>query len=369
MSHVNVLDTTLRDGSYAVDFRFTGADTARFCSGLEAAGFRYIEIGHGAGLRAGERGLGRAAATDQAYLCAARDAVSSASFGMFCIPGIAVLDDVDMAADHGMGFIRIGTDVTKVPESESFIDLAKRRGMLVMTNFMKSYALPPREFAREVKRSEGFGADVVYIVDSAGSMLPGEVVEYFHAVREVSDIPVGFHGHNNLGLAVGNTLRMADEGAVFVDSSLQGLGRSAGNAMTEALVAALLRQGYHTGVDLLSTLRLGYRLVTPLLRNAGILPLDLVAGYAGFHSSFLPRLLDAATRHQADPARLMIEVCGVDRVQLREDVLEEIARRLCDGPGRPAGTYGECPVPPADGGAIPVDVVRLRTGDAAPSLA
>lgn len=353
MSHVNVLETTLRDGSYAVDFRFTSADTARFCSGLEAAGFRYIEIGHGSGLRASERGLGSAAATDEAYLRAAHDALRESSFGMFCIPGIAVLDDVRMAADHGMGFIRIGTDVTKVPESEPFIELAKRLGLLVMTNFMKSYALPSKEFAREVKRSEGFGADVVYIVDSAGSMLPEEVVEYYCAIREVSEVPVGFHGHNNLGLAVGNTLRMASEGAVFLDSSLQGLGRSAGNAMTEALVAALHRQGYHTGVDLLRTLRLGYELVTPLLRNAGILPLDLVAGYAGFHSSFLPRLLDAAARYQADPAQLMIDVCGVDRVQLRDEVLEEIASRLCGGAEHLTGRYGECPTSLEPAGAIP----------------
>jgi 4-hydroxy-2-oxovalerate aldolase len=344
MSHVHVLDTTLRDGSYAVDFRFTGADTASFCGGLEAAGFRFIEIGHGSGLRASERGLGRAAATDQAYLRAARDALSEASFGMFCIPGVAILDDVEMSADHGMGFIRIGTDATRVPEAEPFIDLAKRRGLLVMANLMKSYALAPGEFAWEVKRLEVFGADIVYVVDSAGSMLPEELVEYFRAIREVSEIPVGFHGHNNLGLAVANSLRMADEGAVFIDSSLQGLGRSAGNAMTEALIAALLRRGYQTGVDLLSTLRLGYRLAVPLLRNGGILPLDLIAGYAGFHSSFLPRLLDAAARHRVDPAQLIVEVCGVDRVQLREEVLEEAASRLCGRGESHPGEYGEPPV-------------------------
>jgi 4-hydroxy-2-oxovalerate aldolase len=341
MSHVHVLDTTLRDGSYAVDFRFTCADTASFCGGLEAAGFRFIEIGHGAGLRASERGLGRAAATDQAYLQAARDTLSEASFGMFCIPGVAVLDDVDMSADHGMGFIRIGTDATRVAESEPFVDLAKRRGMLVMANLMKSYALPPREFAREVKLSEEFGADIVYIVDSAGSMLPEELVEYFHAIREVSEVPLGFHGHNNLGLAVANSLRMADEGAAFIDSSLQGLGRSAGNAVTEALIAALLRRGYQTNVDLLSTLRLGYKLVSPLLGGGRILPLDLIAGYAGFHSSFLPKLLEAATRHRVDPAQLIIDVCGIDRVQLREEVLEEAVSRLCCRGESRTGEYGE----------------------------
>lgn len=368
MTHVNVLETTLRDGSYAVDFRFTSEDTARICSGLESVGFRYIEIGHGSGLRASERGLGHAAATDRAYLGAARDALTEASFGMFCIPGVAVLDDVEMAADHGMGFIRIGTDVTRVPESAPFIALAKRRGMRVMTNFMKSSAMPPKQFAREVARSEAFGADVVYIVDSAGSMLPAEVTEYYRAVREVSEVPLGFHGHNNLGLAVGNSLCMADEGAEFVDSSLQGLGRSAGNAMTEALVAALIRRGYDTGVDLLGTLRLGYRLVAPLLRNAGILPLDLVAGYAGFHSSFLPRLLDAADRHQVDPAQLMIDVCCTSRVELREEVLEQVASGLRGGAARRAGEYGEHAAAPAHV-PLPVDLTVFPLRGAAPAPA
>lgn len=341
--HVNILETTLRDGSYCVDFGFTGEDTARICGALEQAGFRYIEIGHGMGLGASTRGGGRAAASDAEYLRAARESLREASFGMFCIPGYATLDDVEMAADHGMGFIRIGTDVTDVAASRPFIQAALRHGMMVAMNIMKSYTIPPRRFAEEVKRSESYGAQLAYLVDSAGCMSPEDVVEYYEAVREVSGIPVGFHGHDNLGMAVYNSLRMADAGASFVDSSLQGLGRGGGNAVTEALVAALHKRGYSTGIDLLGTLRAGYKLVHPLRENGGIMPLDVIAGYAGFHSSYLPRALRIARRHEIDPARLIIEVCKIDRVHFKEELMEEVAGSMDREPGAESylGEYGD----------------------------
>ncbi|HEU0302458.1 MAG TPA: hypothetical protein VFR37_23565, partial [Longimicrobium sp.] len=295
------------------------------------------------GLGAEASGYGRAGASDAGYARAAREALTEAAFGMFCIPGIASLDDVAMAADNGMGFIRVGTDVTDIPASEPFVKEAERRGMLVMTNIMKSYTLPPERFAEEVKRSEGFGSRVAYLVDSAGCMSPEDVVQYYQAIRAVSDIPIGFHGHDNLGMAAYNTLRLVDEGAEFVDSSLQGLGRGAGNVVTEALVAALHKRGYSTGIDFLRTLRAGYKLVYPLRVKGGIMPLDVVAGYAGFHSSFIPKALRVARRHQIDPARLIIEVCRVDRVHFEEELVEQIAGAMNGDSGSESylGEYGD----------------------------
>jgi 4-hydroxy-2-oxovalerate aldolase len=328
MTGVNVLDTTLRDGSYAVDFRFTAADTARICRGLDAAGFHYIEIGHGLGLRAHERGHGRAAATDEEYLRAARGACTKASYGMFCIPGIAILDDVEIAADHGAGFIRLGTDVSDVAKMQPFVRLAKQRGLLVCANLMKSYAVGADNFARAVRQCESYGADVVYLVDSAGCMFPEEVSRYVLAVRDVSSVSLGFHGHDNLRMAVYNSLRMLDMGAVVIDGSLQGLGRSAGNAMTEVLIAALHRRGQAREIDLFRTFEVGDNCVRPILTECGIVPLDVVAGFAGFHSSFLPKVQRVAARHRVEPARLIIELCKVTRTDADEDLLERLAGDL-----------------------------------------
>jgi isopropylmalate/homocitrate/citramalate synthase len=160
-------------------------------------------------------------------------------------------------------------------------------------------------------------------------MTPEELVEYVRAIRDVTDIPLGFHGHNNLGLAVANSLRMVDEGVLFVDGSLQGLGRGAGNAVTEMLLAALHKRGQALHIDLLTTLALGAEYMRPFCAGREVVdPLDIVAGYAGFHSSFLPKVMAAAVRNGVDPARMIIELCKVDRVDADDAVLEQVALRM-----------------------------------------
>lgn len=325
---MDILETTLRDGSYAIDFQFTAADTAAIAVALESAGFRMIEIGHGVGLHGSECGHGQASETDKDYLLAAARSLRKAKFGMFCIPGIARLEDIDMAADHGMGFIRIGTNVTDVRDSEKFICRAKKHGMFVAANFMKSYTLKPAEFAVNAKQSYDYGVDILYIVDSSGGMLPKELESYFYAVRDVCDVPLGFHGHNNLGLAVVNSLRAVELGATLVDSSLQGLGRSAGNAPTEQLLAVLKRSGYDLPMDLLATFDAGEKYVRPLLRRAGMTSLDVVSGYSHFHSSYMSKIRHFSTFYQVDPRRLIMSLCEVDQVNAPDELIEKIAKRL-----------------------------------------
>ena len=340
MKKVVILETTLRDGSYAVNFSFTSADTAVICSRLEEAGFEYIEIGHGVGLNASNMGYGNATQTDEEYMIAAEGVLKNAKYGMFCIPGIARLEDLDIARKHNMGFVRIGTNVTEVATAESFIKKAKDHGMFVAANFMKSYALPPSEFANQVKLAEDYGADMVYIVDSAGGMFPEDIKAYYDAIRGVSDIPVGFHGHNNLELAVSNSLEAVEVGIEFVDASLQGLGRSSGNACTEVLVAALEKRGYDTGIDFLKALEAGETYIQPLITMNGRMPLDIVSGYAEFHSSYMHHIQKYSAKYGLNPAVLIIEICKVDKVSLDEEVLDKVARQIKGNEKVYLGKYG-----------------------------
>lgn len=325
---MKILDTTLRDGSYAINFGFTSSDTATICARLESVGIELIEIGHGVGLGASEKGMGRAAETDESYLKAAAGALTKARFGMFCIPGIATLDHIDMAASHGMGFIRIGTEVDRVAESEPFIRRAKELGMYVSANFMKSYATPPQAFAECAARSRSFGADILAIVDSAGGMLAQEVKAYFEAVRDACDIPLAFHGHDNLGLSVSNSILALEMGAEIVDGSLQGMGRSAGNAPTELLVSVTQRLGYDVPIDLLGLLDVGAEYVRPLMRRQGLPSLDVVTGFAQFHSSFMGIIREYASKHEIDPRKLIIGVCAEDKVNAPPELVEAVAKRL-----------------------------------------
>jgi 4-hydroxy-2-oxovalerate aldolase len=324
-----ILDTTLRDGSYAINFQFTVSDTELICAALEKAGIELIEIGHGVGLNASRvPGAGEAAQTDAEYLEAAARTLTKAKFGMFCIPGVARLEDVDMAAATGMGFIRIGTDVARMEESEPFIARAKKHGLYVSANFMKSYVTAPREFAQKAALSQKFGSDLLCVVDSAGGMMPEELEEYFRAVRDACDVPLGFHGHENLGMAVANTLRAVDLGAAVVDTSLQGLGRSSGNASTELVIAALARKGIDVGIHPLTVLDIGEKYIKPLITRRGLESTDVIAGYSLFHSSFMGVIKKFSTKYKIDPRKLIIGVTQHNRVSAPEALVEKVAKEI-----------------------------------------
>ncbi len=344
-----ILEVTLRDGSYEIGFSFTAEDTKRMCSELESAGINWIEIGHGMGLNATNLGgKFKAKETDEGYLKAAQSAVENARYGMFCIPGTARVEDIDLLADLGGSFVRVGTNVTQVRESEPYIKRAKDLGLFVAANYMKSYAMLPEQFVELVKMSEQFGADMVYLVDSAGGMfpkgrhlpggkyLPG-IKDYFNVIKASSDIQIGFHGHDNLGFAIGNSLAAADFGAAFIDSSLQKLGRSEGNASTEKLAFALEKGGYVLGIDLLKLSDIGERFIQPLIQRRGISSLDVIAGYSDFHSSYMDKVLAIAQQYSIDPRKIIRELCKIDKVNAEDEVLHTVAKNIQKEAGLPEG--------------------------------
>lgn len=330
MKDTTIIECTLRDGSYAIDYQFTAEDTAIIVASLEQAGFGFIEIGHGLGLNASNSGKGTAAASDEEYLEAASRVLKKAKFGMFFIPGIGREEDLRLAARYGMDFVRIGTNITEVEESARYVELAKSLGMKVSANLMKSYALSPAEFLNQAKKSEKYGADIIVVVDSAGGMLPQDVVNYVSILKNSTDLPIGYHGHNNLGLAISNTLEAIKSGATVIDSTLRGMGRSAGNAQTEILVLLLEKMGYSTGIDVYKTMDIAERLLRPLMREAqqGIDSIGAISGYAQFHSSFLGVIYRVAKKYNIDPRELIVKVSEIDRVHVSEELAEGIAREV-----------------------------------------
>jgi 4-hydroxy 2-oxovalerate aldolase len=324
-----ILECTLRDGSYVIDFQFTAAETFRIARRLDELGFPLIETGHGIVLGASRCGMGVAAATDEEYMVATSSAVTHGKWGMFCIPGIAQLADIDLAARFCMGFIRVGSDVADVEESKPFIEKARKDGIFVFANLMKSYVSSPEDFSRQAAKCVEYGAQCIYIVDSAGGMLPAEIGRYIDALRDLTPgIEIGFHGHNNIGMAVANALYCAERGVSVVDTSLQGFGRSAGNSSTEHFIAALFRAGYDLSFDPIDVMQAGEELIRPLIRETGSSSLDITAGLALFHSSYMKRVLAAAKEHRVDPRRLIVALCNRDRINAPADLIEEAAREV-----------------------------------------
>jgi 4-hydroxy-2-oxovalerate aldolase len=325
-----VLECTLRDGSYVIDFQFTKEDTEIISCELANANFKYIEVGHGVGLGASKNGFNIAAATDEDYCKAVSGKLGDSSkWGMFCIPGIASIDDLKMAIDNNINFIRIGTDVNKIKESKDFIKLAKDNGVEVFANFMKSYILNPIDFAKLVDQSADYGSDCIYIVDSAGGMLPSQVRSFIRATFERnSDHILGFHGHNNLGLGMANALVSIEEGVKFIDSTLQGFGRSAGNVSTEHLVCMLETLNMNSNIDPIKVMDLGENLIRPLISQLGFSSLDITAGWAQFHSSFMPLVLKYARKERIDPRLLIKELCSTNKVSISEDIMNVVVESI-----------------------------------------
>ena len=328
MKKLEVLECTLRDASYSIDFQFDVNDTAIIARLLEDAGFRYIEIGHGVGLDASEMGKGVAASTDEEYLKVASENIKKAKFGMFFIPGIGKRESIDLAVDYGMEFIRIGTDITRVDEAEEYIKLAKKYDMYTSSNLMKTYAITPQKALEQARKVVDWGVDIVTVVDSAGGMLPHEVKEYIELIHDNLDVRLGFHGHNNFTLGVANTLAAIEAGATIVDSTLQGLGRSAGNTPTEILLIVLEKLGYDLPYDIGKTLAIGEKYIKPLIKKQGIDPLEIVSGYALFHSSFTKTVFETAEEEGVDPLDLIVEVSKIDKVTVSKKIAKKAAEKM-----------------------------------------
>lgn len=297
---INILDCTLRDGSYLIDYQFSGADTYMIATLLAEAGIQRIEVGHGLGLDAQKKGKGEAAVTDGEYVRMAVNAVKGRSqIGVFYIPGFGEPDSIRKAADQGLGFIRLGTNITEYKQAFSAIKLAKKLGLEVWSNLMKSYVSTPAEFSEICQIMADEGADIAVLVDSAGGMIPGEIAEYLNTAKGKVTCPLGFHGHNNLQLAVANSLEAIKSGATFIDSSLRGMGRSSGNTPTEILCALLVREKYDLGkINWQRLIFLAQELIAPMMpRDRGMLPTEIASGISYFHSGFQP-LIDSASEKE-----------------------------------------------------------------------
>lgn len=331
MKGIDIIECTLRDGSYNIDYRFSAKDTALIATALQETGVKFIEIGHGLGLNASNL-KGKAAEKDEVYLRTAMEVLTKSEYGMFFIPGIGRKEDLDMASGYEMDFVRIGTDITRADEAGEYIEHAKELGMKVSSNLMKSYALPPHEFARKAKMVDEFGADTIVLVDSAGGMLPEDISSYIGAMRdEKIGAQIGFHGHNNLSLAIANTLKAIECGATVVDSTLGGIGRSAGNAATEILVTILKKMGYDLGIDEFKAMDMAENLISPLMAGrGGIDPIAITSGYAGFHSGFFESISKFSKKYSVDPRKLIIEVCRRTKTDLPDELAESLAKELSE---------------------------------------
>lgn len=326
---IHIFDTSLRDGMHTLKHRFELDSVRRIARGLDAAGVAGIEVGHGDGLAGSSIQYGFGKHSDLEYLRAAREEVRDSQLTTLLLPGIGTKEDLRASKEAGVSVIRVATHVTEADIAEQHIRLARELDLKVVGFLMMSHMAPSEKVAEQARLMESYGANVVYVVDSAGALLPDGVRERVGRLRAELSIGVGFHAHNNMGLSIGNSLAAAEAGATYLDGSLRGFGAGAGNAPTEVLVAVLDRAGYETGVDMARILEVAEKEARPLLANPGeIDSASLMLGYAGVYSSFLLHARRASERFGVDILEILSELGRRKIVGGQEDTIIDVAHGL-----------------------------------------
>lgn len=322
-------DTTLRDGSHALSHQFSPEHVKAIAGALDRAGVPVIEISHGDGIGGSSFNYGFSRHDEMALLAAAAEVVHRAKLAVLLLPGIGVADDLRRVRDLGVSIARVATHCTEADISSQHIGLAKHLGMEAIGFLMMSHMLEGENLLHQARIMESAGADCVYVVDSAGAMTVEQTASRVRLMTEGLDCEVGFHAHNNLSLAVANSLAAISEGATQIDGCLAGLGAGAGNCPSEVLVAVCDKVGLSTGIDLFAVMDAAEDVVRPVMTREQVVDRSaLVLGYAGVYSSFLLHAERAAARFQIDARDILVELGRRGIVGGQEDMIVDAAIEL-----------------------------------------
>lgn len=327
--NIKITEVCLRDGSHAVAHQFTEKQVRDVTRALDDAGMHYIEVSHGDGLGGSTLQYGRSLVDEFKLIEAAVEEAKTSKIAVLLLPGIGTVHELKEASKLGAKLVRVATHSTEADVSAQHIHLARELGMEAVGFLMMAHSVPTKKLVEQAKLMESYGAETVYVTDSAGALLPDEVRERVKALKQSLEIEIGFHAHNNLSLAVANTLAAIEEGATRIDGSVRCLGAGAGNTQTEVLLAVMDRLGYDVGIDLYKMMDLAEDVVGPLTRGTQeITKGSLALGYAGVYSSFLLHAERAGKRFGVDPRDILIELGKMKVVGGQEDMIIDVAANL-----------------------------------------
>ncbi|NES16751.1 hypothetical protein G3554_16545 [Micromonospora sp. PPF5-17] len=322
---IEVLDATLREGSYAVNFQMDEKFVASLLCRLDDTPIQKIEIGHGIGYEAERAGFTPSNISLDRWCEIARSNLTSSSWGMFAQPEFSRLSTLSDLCDQGMSFVRIGMEASQVPDNLDYIEQAVEICDQVYLNLMKSSATPAAEIPKLLSKVTPEIAGL-YIVDSYGSMLPGDVKEYINVVKDLCPV-IGFHGHDNLGMANANSMAALETGAAIVDGTLDGIGRGAGNAETESLagIISMLGEDKYSYQALARIAGFCRANLEPLPENRN---LQVLGGVIGVHSGYFPFIEKICAEYGLEPATLMEKAAELARCSVHRNDIREAADRM-----------------------------------------
>lgn len=330
MRSVIISDPTLRDGNHAIQHQLSPEQIGAYCRAADAAGIPIVEVGHGNGLGASSLQLGESRTPDEEALRIARENLKSSKLGVHVIPGFATIEkDLKRAIDLGVDVVRVASHCTEADLCDRHIAFVRKRGRTAYGVLMMSHMISPELLAEQGKKMETYGAEGLIFMDSSGHYLPSDVAERVRVLTRELSVPIGFHAHNNLGMAIANSVAAVEAGAAMLDGCARGFGAGAGNAQLEVLVAVLERMGYKTGIDLykcLDAADLAERelmKVVPTIKSTSV-----VSGLSGVFSGFLKPVDRISKQYGVDPRDVFFELGRRGIIAGQEDIIIEVANEL-----------------------------------------
>ncbi len=341
---ITVCDATLRDGSHAYSHQITLEQVKAYAAAAEAAGFNFLEVGHGNGLGASSLQVGESLVPEDEMLRAAKACLSGTKLSVHIIPGFATIArEIARAIDAGVELFRVGSHCTEADITQRHISHVRAAGREAWGVLMMSHMVSADVLLEEAKKMQSYGAQGIVLMDSAGAYFPADVTAKVGLLASKLEVPVGFHAHNNLGLSVANSIAALEAGARILDGTGRGFGAGAGNAPIELIAAVLIKQGYPTALDLYKALDAG-DLAAKLF--TGSLPesngVTIVSGMTGVFSGFAKPVQRAAKQFGVDGRDIFFELGKRKVVGGQEDIILEVADVLA----KQAKGAGQAPLKP-----------------------
>lgn len=334
---VTIHDMCLRDGMHPKRHLISLDEMITVAKAMDDAGMPMIEVTHGDGLGGRSVNYGFPAHSDEEYLRGVCGVVKNTKVSALLLPGIGTVDHLKMAADCGIHTIRVATHCTEADVSEQHIGMATEMGLDTVGFLMMAHMIEPEELVTQLKLMESYGANCVYITDSAGYMLPDDVSSRIALARKElkPETELGFHGHHNLSMGCWNSVAAIEAGANRIDGSIAGLGAGAGNTPLEVLLAILDRMGVETGIDLFKAMDIAEELIVPMMDSLVRVDRDsLTLGYAGVYSSFLLFAKRAAEKYDLSSRDILMELGRRRTVGGQEDMIEDLALDMAREAGK-----------------------------------
>lgn len=314
-----ILDCTLRDGGYYNSWNFPRELVAEYLLAMESAGVDIVELGMRSLLNNGFKGA--AAYTSDEYLSTLH-IPSSVRIGVMVnaseflggMPMVECLTKLfpNVAQRTEVDVVRIACHVHEFESTLPAVNWLKERGFLVGFNLMQVADRSEEEVVALSKAASAYDLDSLYFADSMGSMTPEHCRTIIKWLKTHWKGALGIHTHDNMGLALQNTLAALDEGVTWLDATVTGMGRGPGNARTEELAIELAeRRGTKTNmVPLMSIIR---RYFQPLKNQCGwgSNPYYFLSGKYGIHPTYIQEML-ADSRYDEEDIFAVIEHLRVE---------------------------------------------------------